>query len=191
MTFARGLRAILRQDPDVVMIGEIRDLETSEIAVQASLTGHLVLSTLHTNSAVGAVTRLMDMGVEPFLISSSLIGVIAQRLVRVLCVHCREAYVPDAQVCEFLAVSSENPPTIYHAVGCRHCNQTGYRGRLGIYEVVEVDEALRYLVHKQAGELELEAQARKQAPSIHDDGVQKVLLGKTTIEEVVRVTHKE
>lgn len=191
MTFARGLRAILRQDPDVVMIGEIRDLETSEIAVQASLTGHLVLSTLHTNSAVGAVTRLMDMGVEPFLISSSLIGVVAQRLVRVLCQHCREAYTPDAQICEFLGVSVDNPPTIYHANGCRHCNQTGYRGRLGIYEVVEVDEALRYLVHKQAGELELEAQARKQAPSIHDDGVQKVLQGKTTIEEVVRVTHRE
>jgi len=191
MTFARGLRAILRQDPDVVMIGEIRDLETAEIAVQASLTGHLVLSTLHTNSAVGAVTRLMDMGVEPFLISSSLIGVVAQRLVRVLCESCREPYTPDAEVCEFLQVNAKEPPTIYHANGCKHCNYTGYRGRIGIYEVVEVDESLRHLVHKQAGEMELENQARTQAPSIHLDGIQKVLQSKTTVEEVVRVTHRE
>ncbi|WP_305794063.1 type II secretion system ATPase GspE [Hahella sp. CCB-MM4] len=191
MTFARGLRAILRQDPDVVMIGEIRDLETAEIAVQASLTGHLVLSTLHTNSAVGAVTRLIDMGVEPFLISSSMIGVVAQRLVRVLCEHCKEAYEPDQEVCDFLDVDPANPPKIYHADGCKECNHTGYRGRIGIYEAIEVDEGFRHLIHKQAGEMELEANARNRGPSIHADGVRKILSGVTSVEEVVRVTHKE
>lgn len=190
MTFARGLRAILRQDPDVVMIGEIRDLETAEIAVQASLTGHLVLSTLHTNTAVGAITRLMDMGIEPFLISSSLVGIVAQRLVRVLCEDCREPYTPDAEQCDFLQVDPENPPTIYRPKGCDSCNQLGYRGRIGIYEVVEVNETLSSEIHKRAGELELEKQARKQGPSIHSDGVAKILAGTTTVEEVLRVTHR-
>lgn len=194
MTFARGLRAILRQDPDVVMIGEIRDIETAEIAVQASLTGHLVLSTLHTNSAVGSITRLMDMGVEPFLISSSLVGIIAQRLVRVLCSDCREPYFPDESTCKFLQLPELLPesekPTIYRAKGCSECNHQGYKGRLGIYEVVQVDEQLRELIHQRAGELELEQQARISGPSIHDDGIQKVLAGVTTVEEVIRVTHK-
>lgn len=191
MTFARGLRAILRQDPDVVMIGEIRDLETAEIAVQASLTGHLVLSTLHTNTAVGAITRLMDMGIEPFLISSSLVGLVAQRLVRVLCPHCREAYTPTPEHCEFLQQNPDNPPTIYRARGCEHCNQLGYRGRIGIYEVVEVTEDIRSLIHKRAGELDLEMEARKNGPSIHADGVSKILAGVTTVEEVLRVTHRD
>ncbi len=190
MTFARGLRAILRQDPDVVMIGEIRDLETAEIAVQASLTGHLVLSTLHTNSAVGSITRLIDMGVEPFLISSSLVGIAAQRLVRVLCQHCREAYTPDTATSEFLKVNPEKPPVIYHAKGCAECNHLGYKGRMGIYEMIQVDEHMREMIHNRAGEMELEAVARKTAPSMHDDGIAKVLAGLTTIEEVVRVTHK-
>ncbi|WP_111496295.1 MULTISPECIES: type II secretion system ATPase GspE [Marinobacter] len=190
MTFARGLRAILRQDPDVVMIGEIRDLETAEIAVQASLTGHLVMSTLHTNTAVGAIARLIDMGVEPFLISSSLIGIIAQRLVRVLCRHCKEPYLPSPEHCEFLQLDPENPPRIYKAVGCDECNQLGYRGRMGIYEVVRVDEQLRDLIHRQAGEMELEHMARQFGPSIHADGVAKVLDGSTTVEEVLRVTHR-
>ncbi|MBR9871124.1 MAG: type II secretion system ATPase GspE [Gammaproteobacteria bacterium] len=190
MTFARGLRAILRQDPDVVMIGEIRDLETAEIAVQASLTGHLVLSTLHTNTAVGAITRLMDMGIEPFLISSSLVGIVAQRLVRVLCDQCREPYIPTEEHCEFLQQDPANPPTIFRAKGCEHCNQLGYRGRVGIYEVVEVTEALGAQIHKRAGELELEHEARKMSPSIHSDGVRKILDGVTTVEEVLRVTHR-
>ncbi|MCG8613467.1 MAG: type II secretion system ATPase GspE [Pseudomonadales bacterium] len=190
MTFARGLRAILRQDPDVVMIGEIRDLETAEIAVQASLTGHLVLSTLHTNSAVGAITRLIDMGVEPFLISSSIIGIVAQRLVRVLCKECREPYTPDEEYCRYLGVDASNPPTVYRATGCSECNHLGYRGRLGIYEVVKIDEILRDLIHRTAGEMELEKQARKLGPSIHQDGVDKILRGITSIDEVVRVTHK-
>lgn len=191
MTFSRGLRAILRQDPDVVMIGEIRDLETSEIAVQASLTGHLVLSTLHTNSAVGSITRLIDMGVEPFLISSSMVGIIAQRLVRVLCTSCREPYQPDKEACDFLQQDSTNPPTIYKAKGCTECNHLGYRGRMGIYEVIDIDDQMRNLIHSKAGELELEAYARKCGPSIHADGVAKILAGVTSVEEVLRVTHRE
>ncbi len=190
MTFARGLRAILRQDPDVVMIGEIRDIETAEIAVQASLTGHLVLSTLHTNSAVGSITRLIDMGVEPFLISSSLVGIVAQRLVRVLCQSCREPYQADATTCEFIQADVDNPPTIYRAKGCPDCNHLGYRGRLGIYEVVLIDEHMRELIHNRAGELELENHARQCGPSIHADGINKILAGVTSIEEVLRVTHR-
>lgn len=190
MTFARGLRAILRQDPDVVMIGEIRDLETAEIAVQASLTGHLVLSTLHTNTAVGAITRLIDMGVEPFLISSSIIGIAAQRLVRVLCEDCKQPYTPDATECEFLQKDPNNPPTIYRHSGCENCNQLGYRGRMGIYEIIGVDEGMRTLIHDQAGEQTLERAARERGPSIHADGVSKILNGTTTVEEVLRVTHR-
>ncbi|MBB5320490.1 type II secretion system ATPase GspE [Marinobacter oulmenensis] len=190
MTFARGLRAILRQDPDVVMIGEIRDLETAEIAVQASLTGHLVFSTLHTNSAVGAITRLLDMGIEPFLISSSLVGIVAQRLVRKLCMECREPYFPDPEQCDFMQQDPDNPPSIFRARGCDYCNQLGYRGRMGIFEVVEVTEPISALIHKRKGELDLEREARKRSPSIHADGVQKILDGKTTVEEVLRVTYR-
>ncbi len=188
MTFARGLRAILRQDPDVVMVGEIRDLETAEIAVQASLTGHLVLSTLHTNSAIGAVTRLTDMGVEPFLLSSSLVGVLAQRLVRVLCKACRQSAPADRAECRFLEVESVSPPTIYHARGCEVCAQTGYRGRTGIYELVVVDDEMRQLIHDQASEQALTRHARKHSRSIRADGREKVLAGVTTVEEVLRVT---
>jgi general secretion pathway protein E len=191
MTFARGLRAILRQDPDVVMVGEIRDLETAEIAVQASLTGHLVLSTLHTNTAVGAVTRLRDMGVEPFLLSSSLIGVLAQRLVRRLCEHCREPYPADAGECEALGVAASPPPTLYRAAGCERCNGSGYRGRSGLFELVAVDDGLRRLVHDGAGEQALEAHARNRTPSLRDDGMRRVLIGETTLEEVMRVTTEE
>jgi general secretion pathway protein E len=190
MTFARGLRAILRQDPDVVMIGEVRDLDTAEISVQASLTGHLVLSTLHTNTAVGAITRLMDMGIEPFLISSSLVGIVAQRLVRVLCDECKRPYVADREQCEFLQQDAATPPTIYRTGGCESCNQMGYRGRIGIYEVVQVNDELSALIHRRAGELELENEARARGPSIHSDGVAKVLAGVTTMEEVLRVTHR-
>src|SRR5690606_36785375 len=143
MTFARGLRAMLRQDPDVVMVGEIRDRETAEIAVQASLTGHLVLSTLHTNSAVGALTRLRDMGIEQFLLASSLIGVLAQRLVRVLCPYCKESRKAGPMEQTFLGLSGAS---VYHAVGCVQCNQTGYRGRTGIYELLVVDESIRQMI---------------------------------------------
>ena len=191
LSFARGLRAILRQDPDVVMVGEIRDLETAEIAVQASLTGHLVFSTLHTNSAVGAVTRLRDMGVEPFLLSSSLIGVLAQRLVRVLCNDCKESYTAAPPDCAALGVNASDPPTLYRPRGCTACNQLGYRGRTGIYELVSLNDAMRSMIHDGAGELELERVARKTSPSIRQDGWRKVLDGVTSVEEVLRVTQGE
>jgi general secretion pathway protein E len=188
MTFARGLRAILRQDPDVVMVGEIRDLETAEIAVQASLTGHLVLSTLHTNTAVGAVTRLRDMGVEPFLLSSSLIGVLAQRLVRVLDPATRIPYRATEYEMRLLNLDPDaEPPTLYHAPP----DDLGYTGRTGIYELVKVDNTMRTMIHDGAGEHELERYARTRTPSIRDDGVRRVLAGATTLEEVLRVTRSD
>jgi general secretion pathway protein E len=190
MTFARGLRAILRQDPDVVMIGEIRDLETAEIAVQASLTGHLVLSTLHTNNAIGAVTRLHDMGIEPFLLSSSLVGVVAQRLVRKLCSTCKEPHHPDAAEREKLHLASDQTATIYRAKGCEKCNHTGYQGRAGIFEVVIIDDGMRTLIHNRAAEAELTAHARQQSPSIRADGRARVLAGVTSLEELLRVTQE-
>lgn len=192
MTFARGLRAILRQDPDVVMIGEIRDLETAEIAVQASLTGHLVLSTLHTNTAIGVVTRLRDMGVESYLLSSSLIGVIAQRLVRVLCEDCKEPYQADAAELQLLKLPKDLAhPTLQRAVGCEKCQHSGYSGRTGIYEVVNVDESLRNKIHDGESEQALEQYARTQSPSIRRDGIRVVLEGRTTLEEVLRVTRED
>ena len=189
MTFARGLRAILRQDPDVVMVGEIRDLETAQIGVQASLTGHLVLSTLHTNTAVGAITRLQDMGVEPFLLSSSMLGVLSQRLVRTLCSDCCEAYPASAEERQLLGQTGE--VTLYHAKGCSLCNQTGYRGRTGIHELLVVDETVRELIHRSAGEQAIERAIRGDTPSIRQDGFSKVLLGQTTLEEVLRVTRED
>jgi general secretion pathway protein E len=191
MTFARGLRAILRQDPDVVMVGEIRDLETAEIAVQASLTGHLVLSTLHTNTAVGAVARLRDMGVEPFLLASSLLGVMAQRLVRVLCKDCRRPAPPNESESRILGVVANGDARIYHTVGCPACNGSGYRGRSGIYELIPVDEHLQAMIHQGESEQALERYARTLSPGIRDDGVRKVLDGTTTLEEVVRVTRDD
>lgn len=187
MTFARGLRAILRQDPDVVMVGEIRDLETAEIAVQASLTGHLVLSTLHTNTAVGAVTRLRDMGVEPFLLSSSLMGVVAQRLVRVLDSEFREPYRATEYECQLMGVDPANPPTIYRAGE----ESRAYGGRTGIYELITVDNTMRTMIHDGAAEHDLEANARARGPSITQDGMRKVLAGITTLEEVLRVTRRD
>jgi len=191
MTFARGLRAILRQDPDVVMVGEIRDLETAEIAVQASLTGHLVLSTLHTNTASGAVTRLQDMGIEPFLLSSSLLGVLAQRLVRTLCSNCKVAATANEKECELMGFDFSHSPTIYHAGGCAECNHSGYRGRQGIFELVTIDEETRSMIHNGAGELEIERHARQKGFSIRDDGKRRIMEGITTVEEVLRVTRED
>jgi general secretion pathway protein E len=188
MTFARGLRAILRQDPDVVMVGEIRDLETAEIAVQASLTGHLVLSTLHTNTAIGAVTRLQDMGVEPFLLSSSLVAVMAQRLVRLLCTDCCESADATPPEREVLGLEGDAPVQLYHAKGCPKCNMTGYRGRTGIYELIEVDETLRTAIHEGVGEQAMLEIARMNYPGIQADGKRRILAGETTLEEVLRVT---
>jgi len=191
MSFARALRAILRQDPDVIMIGEIRDLETAQIAVQASLTGHLVLATLHTNSAAAAVNRLTDMGVEPFLLASTLLGVLAQRLVRCLCPDCRRAYTPDAG--ELATLGLPFPPQqLYAPVGCPACNHTGYRGRTGIYELLQLDEGLRRMIHDRAPEAALQEHARKQGmASLRDDSMRWVEAGRTSLEEVLRVTKGE
>jgi general secretion pathway protein E len=172
MTFAKALRAILRQDPDVIMIGEIRDLETAQIAVQASLTGHLVLATLHTNDAASAVTRLLDMGIEPFLLSSSLLGVMAQRLVRKLCAHCKK-------------FDGEH----WHAVGCERCGHTGYQGRVGVYELLETTEEIRAQIHNRASEAEIRAAAlRTGMKTMRDDGERWLREGVTTQAELLRVT---
>ncbi len=192
MTFARGLRAILRQDPDIVMVGEIRDLETVEIAVQANLTCHLVLSTLHTNTAVGAITRLRDMGVEPFLLSSSIIGVLAQRLLRKLCPDCKEGYPATQANLDTLEVTSatDNPLTLYRSKGCKRCNYQGYRGRSGIFELVVIDDAMKNLIHDGAGEHELNRQARTRSRSMLQNAREKALSGETSLEEVIRVAHE-
>lgn len=191
MTFAKGLRAILRQDPDVVMVGEIRDLETAQIAIQASLTGHLVLSTLHTNSAIGAITRLDDMGVEPFLLASSLTGVLAQRLMRLLCPACKKAIPASASECALLGVSETNPPIIYHAVGCPSCRHTGYSGRSGVYELIAIDDNLRTMIHDRAAEQHMRKYARGLFLSLRQDGYRRVLLGDTSLEEILRVTSED
>jgi general secretion pathway protein E len=173
LTFAKALRAILRQDPDVIMIGEIRDYETAQIAIQASLTGHLVLATVHTNDAPSSVTRLIDMGVEPFLLSSSLLGVLAQRLVRKLCVHCRR----------------QDEHGQWHPVGCEHCSHTGYKGRTGVYELMVADAAVQALIHNRAAESELfEAAKAAGLRSMREDGERLIREGITSPEEVVRVT---
>ncbi len=189
MTFARGLRAILRQDPDVVLVGEIRDGETAQIAVQASLTGHLVLSTLHTNSALGALSRLQDMGVEPFLLSTSLLAVLAQRLVRTLCPDCREAYTVDAVQAEQMGTAPHS--VIYRPVGCPQCSFTGYRGRTGIHELLLVNDDVRAAIHRGDGELAIARLLGSERLTIRQDGINKVLAGLTTWEEVIRVTQEE
>lgn len=191
MTFARGLRAILRQDPDVVMVGEIRDAETAQIAVQASLTGHMVLSTLHTNTASGALTRLEDMGIEPFLLSSSLLAVLSQRLVRTLCSNCKESHEANYDEMQLLGLTGNDKPIIYRAKGCADCNHTGYKGRTGIHELLVIDETTRELIHNGHGEQAIEKYARKHFPSIRQDGRDKILLGMTSLEEVMRVTREE
>ena len=193
MSFARGLRAILRQDPDIVMVGEIRDLETVEIAVQASLTGHLVLSTLHTNTAVGAITRLRDMGVEPFLLSSSIIGVLAQRLLRRLCPDCKEAYAASQPELDTLGITPapDEAVTLYRPKGCKACNYQGYRGRSGIFELVVIDDAMKNLIHDGAGEHELDKQARTHSLSIKQNAKEKAISGETSLEEVIRVAHED
>lgn len=190
MTFARGLRAILRQDPDVVMIGEIRDAETAQIAVQASLTGHLVLSTLHTNSASGAIGRLRDMGVEPFLLASSLTGVLAQRLVRILCRHCRRAECLDGETLRQLGFAGlgEEKLSLFQPVGCERCNFSGYRGRTGIHELLCVDDTLRAAIARGDSDVELEKYTRGQ--TLRHDGLAKIRSGITSLEEVIRVTRE-
>lgn len=189
MTFATGLRAILRQDPDIVMVGEIRDVETAEIAIQAALTGHLVLSTVHTNSAAGAITRLKDMGVEPFLLSSTITAVLAQRLVRRLCPSCKTPYSPDAAERALLGAGPD--AIIYKPSGCGRCGQSGYEGRVGTYELIVADDTLRRLIHDNAGEQELAAHAFRRAESLAQCGFNHVLAGMTSLEEVLRVVRLE
>jgi general secretion pathway protein E len=189
MTFATGLRAILRQDPDIVMVGEIRDVETAEIAIQASLTGHLVLSTVHTNSAVGAITRLRDMGAEPFLLSSTIAAVLAQRLVRRLCPTCKEPHAPDEAEQRLLGAGSD--ATIYRPKGCGRCGHTGYEGRVGVYELMVVDEHARKLIHENAGEQEISAHVFRRADTLAEAGFRHVLGGVTSIEEVLRVVRQD
>mgnify|MGYP000392007056 FL=1 len=186
MTFARGLKAILRQDPDVILIGEIRDGETAEIATQSSLTGHLVLSTLHTNTAAGAITRLQDLGVDSFLLASTIRGILSQRLLRKLCHHCRKEAEPNEFNRDLLKLKKGHK--IYEAGGCDKCNSTGYTGRQALFELVTVDAALQTLIHENAGEIDLEAKIREQVPSIRQAGFALVGDGMTTIEEVLRVT---
>ncbi|HOJ51406.1 MAG TPA: type II secretion system ATPase GspE [Syntrophales bacterium] len=191
LTFANGLRSIVRQDPDVILVGEIRDRETAEIAIQSSLTGHLVFSTLHTNDAASAITRLIDMGIEPFLVTSSVIAIVAQRLVRILCPKCKEPYRPDEETLAKLNIGAEMGTDIifYRKTGCLYCMNTGYRGRTGIFEILTMDEAIKKLVltTSDANLINELAQKRGMNNLLHD-GINKVWKGITTIEEVLRVT---
>ncbi|HUK55435.1 MAG TPA: type II secretion system ATPase GspE [Nitrospiria bacterium] len=193
LTFANGLRSILRQDPDVIMVGEIRDAETAEIAIHASLTGHLVFSTLHTNDTAGAITRLIDMGIEPFLVASSVIAILAQRLVRLLCPDCRQAYSPTSQELSKLGFKAgASPPSFYRAVGCGLCKRTGYHGRTGIYEILLIDDEIRQMILSKVDSNRIKNRAvEKGMRTLRDDGARKVLDGVTTVEEVLRVTQEE
>jgi general secretion pathway protein E len=195
LTFANGLRSILRQDPDIIMVGEIRDRETAEIAIQASLTGHLVFSTLHTNDAAGAVTRLLDMGVEAFLVSSSVIAIIAQRLVRVICRECREAYRPDLSLVNEIGLNRASDTGFdgffYRGKGCAACFQTGYRGRSGIYELLVIDDNIRGLIMSGADSSVIRRKAIEQGmTTLFRDGMTKIVQGITTVDEVLRVTQE-
>ena len=194
LTFAAGLRSILRQDPDVIMVGEIRDVETAEIAVQSALTGHMVFSTLHTNDAAGALTRLVEMGIEPFLAASSIVGILAQRLVRRICPDCRESYQPSTEMLREMGLTQAVPADalFYRGKGCPRCMDIGYRGRTGIYELLTMDEEIRDLLlrNKDAAGIKAAAVARGML-TLRDAGLAKALRGETTIEEVLRVTQEE
>jgi general secretion pathway protein E len=190
VTFSTILRNILRQDPDVVMIGEIRDQETAKYAVQAALTGHLVFSTLHTNDAAGAITRLEDLGLPPYLISSTLLGVVAQRLIRMNCPRCKEPVkVTREELASFNCRAGGNSITAYYGQGCNFCRHTGYKGRIGIYEVLAVDEEIKAMIHEEAGEQAIKAVALKKGmTSLKQDACRKLAAGITTLREIIRVT---
>jgi general secretion pathway protein E len=193
LTFASGLRSIVRQDPDVVLVGEIRDHETAEIAVQSALTGHLVFSTLHTNDSASAITRLVDIGIEPFLISSSVNAVVSQRLVRVLCPHCKVPQIPDDIILERVGIPLETAREgkIFQSKGCEKCFQTGYRGRIGIFEIMVVENQLKSLILKSFDANRIFNEALKlNLVTLRQDGIRKVLEGITTFEEILRVTQK-
>ena len=187
LDFATGLRHILRQDPDVIMVGEIRDLETAEIAIQAALTGHLVLSTLHTNDAPSAITRLVDMGIEPYLLSSSIVGILAQRLVRKICPHCKEVFSPSDKECESIGLTTPIP--LYRGKGCSHCFHSGYKGRHAIFELMEIDYPIQKQIVKSPDGIELKKIALERGMlTLLDSGRELVIAGQTTIEEVLRAT---
>jgi len=191
LTFAHSLRSILRHDPDIILVGEIRDLETAENAIQASLTGHLVFSTLHTNDAAGAYTRLSDMGVEPFLVSSTVEAVMAQRLVRTLCPACKEPYEPkpDQLPPDFPLDEWRNGATLYRAAGCRACRHIGYRGRVGLFELMVTTDRIRQITHERESAWAVKKAAIEEGMrTLRQDGWRKVLAGRTTVDEVVRVT---
>jgi general secretion pathway protein E len=192
LSFANALRSVLRQDPNVILVGEIRDLETAEIAIQASLTGHLVFSTLHTNDAPSAITRMVDMGVEAYLVASSLVAVLAQRLVRVLCLECRETYTPTAEALAEIGIRTDHATSVFRAVGCGQCHHTGYRGRIGIFELMLVDDAVRGLVTQSIDAKTIKRTAiQRGMHTLRADGARKVLDGVTSIEEVLRATEEE
>jgi general secretion pathway protein E len=194
LTFARVIRAHLRQDPDVILVGETRDRETADNSIQASLTGHLVFTTLHTNDAPTAFTRLIDMGIEPFLVSSTLVAILGQRLVRRLCKHCKEPYIPTAQELADLGLNPEDiHSTLFRAVGCEECNNKGYAGRTGIYELMVVDDEVRHLVNSGAdsGQIKRFSVEKKAMLTLRDDGLRKALLGETSLDEVLRVTQAD
>jgi general secretion pathway protein E len=192
LTFANGLRSILRQDPDVIMVGEIRDQETAEIAIQSALTGHMVFSTLHTNDAAGGLTRLVEMGIEPFLAASSVVGILAQRLVRTICPHCREAHTPDPTILERLNIDPSRGDTFYRGRGCEKCMDIGYRGRTGVYELLSINEKIRaaILANADAGTIRNMAIEGGMVP-LRNAGLELALQGVTTLEEVIRVTQEE
>ena len=192
LTFANGLRSILRQDPDIIMVGEIRDFETAEISINAALTGHLVFSTLHTNDAAGSIARLLDMGVESFLISSALSGVLAQRLVRTICKDCKEKYIPTEEELANIGLSKKDKIDLYRGKGCPKCMNVGYKGRVGIFELMEINEKIRNLIVAKAHQAEIRKEAKDFGMiSLKDDGIAKVKEGLTTIEEILRVTQEE
>ena len=199
LTFSNALRSIVRQDPDVIMIGEIRDLETAQIAMQSALTGHMVLSTIHTNDAAATINRLLDMGVEDYLLTSTVVGIQAQRLVRVLCAHCKTSYHPVEEVVEQMGLrrftasgSAHKSLTLYHAKGCEHCGHTGYFGRLSIVEVLPMTDSLRSLIMRHATASELrEAAIAEGMETMYENGLKKAVEGVTTIEEVLRVTRED
>ncbi|CAM2078309.1 GspE/PulE family protein [Paraclostridium bifermentans] len=189
LTFASGLRSILRQDPDIVMLGEIRDYETAEIAIRAAITGHLVLSTIHTNDAPSSIVRLKDMGVAPYLVSSALVGIIAQRLIRKLCLHCREKYSASNYEKEILGVPKDQELTLYRKVGCNRCSNTGYKGRVGIYEIMEINRELRELINEDASvENITNAALRNGMKTLSKSAINVILKGNSTVEELLRVT---
>jgi general secretion pathway protein E len=192
MTFVTALRHVLRQDPDVIMIGEVRDQETAKMAIQSSLTGHLVFSTLHTNDSAGAISRLLDLGVEPYLVSSSLIAVLAQRLVRRICPECRQEYMPTEHELRELGIGDNSGGKFFAGAGCSKCFDTGYKGRTGIYELMMIDEEIREMIHQHqtAGVIKQKA-IEKGLQTLRMDGARKVIAGATTIAEVLRVTQAD